>query len=561
MTTEKAAPGDEGVARLRWLIFLRLFILSFLLGIAALIQSSGDEAVSDSSLYLVFAIIGVTYVLSIFYIVLPRFLAGAALNVSLQAIIDVTLITALVYVTGGVGSIYSILYPLVIIYGALFMGRRGALLIASLAAICYGGLLDLEYFGYIHSMYGDTNHYSFTAGYVFSRMFIHIVFFYIIAVLAAFVVERERRVTSLLTEREDSFRRLDLLHKSIIESVNVGIVTIDREGAIRSFNRAAEEITGRRRYQVMKRNIEEVAPGIARILAGRDTERRMVETTETSADGREMIVGCSLSPLLDSSMQQVGNIIIFRDLTAMKTMEREVERNKKMAFLGEMSAVLAHELRNPLASISGSIQLLRRDLPLDEGDRKLMDIIERGRNQLETLAGDFLLLARSRAAIPEDDIDASVLVDEVLDSARMGNDWNGGINLVRRYDEKCRIRGNRTEVRHAVMNIISNALQAMPEVGELAVETRSTGESPSGNGGFIEIEIRDTGNGIDPGILKNVREPFFTTRESGTGLGLAIVDRVMANHGGYFRIEAATGRGTRAVLGFPVHDDAVNSGE
>ncbi len=561
MTTEKAAPGGEWIAGLRRLIFLRLFILSFLLGIAALIQSSGDEAISDSSMYLVFALIGVTYFLSIFYIVLPRFLAGAALNVSFQAIIDVTLITALVYVTGGVGSIYSILYPLVIIYGALFMGRRGALLVASLAAICYGGLLDLEYFGYINPMYGDANHYSFTAGYVFSRLFIHIVFFYIIAVLAAFVVERERKVTSLLTEREDSFRRLDLLHKSIIESVNVGIVTIDREGAIRSFNRAAEEMTGWRRFRVMKRNIGEVAPGIARILSGDDTGRQMVETTETSAEGRKMIVGCSLSPLLDSSMQQVGNIIIFRDLTEMKAMEREVERNKKMAFLGEMSAVLAHELRNPLASISGSIQLLRRDLTLDNEDRKLMDIIERGRNQLETLAGDFLLLARSRAEVPDDDIDAAALVDDVLDSARMGNDWSGDVNLVRRYDGRRRIRGNRTEVRQAVMNIISNALQAMPEGGELAVETRSAEDVPSRDGGFIEIEIRDTGNGIDPGILKNVREPFFTTRESGTGLGLAIVERVMEHHGGYFRIESATGRGTRAVLGFPAHDDAVDSGE
>lgn len=547
MKTAAAPMVDPvGAARVRWLIFLRLFIVSFILGIAALIQAGGDLDIPARSLYPVFIIIGGTSVLSVLYMALARFWDRPVHNVSLQAIVDVILITALVYVTGGVESIYSILYPLVIIYAALFMGRRGAILVASLSAICYGGLLDLQYFGYIPHISAEAGPYGFTAGYVFSRIFIHIVFFYIIALLASYLVERERQTKLLLTEQEDSFKRLDLLHRSIIESVSVGILTVDQNRVVRSFNRAAEEITGLKRHQVTGRSLDDGMPGIASIMRGHNENRTILEAAFTAANGRGMTLGCSLSPLLDSSRNPMGSIVIFQDLTHVKAMEREVERNKKMAFLGEMSAVLVHELRNPLASISGSIQLLRRDLPLDGGDRKLMDIIERGRNQLEMLARDFLVLAPSKGAVRVDEIDAVDMINEVLESLRLGEDWNGDVTVAGRLDYRRLIRGNSKEVRQAIQNVVTNALQAMHEGGHLAIETR-----PGEGGDFLEIEIRDTGRGIDPANMAYLREPFFTTREAGTGLGLVIVDRVMESHGGYFHIESPAGQGTRVVMGFP----------
>ncbi|MCK9229793.1 MAG: ATP-binding protein [Syntrophales bacterium] len=552
MTAAVPMVDPVGEARFRRLIFVRLFIVSFLLGIAALIQTGGDLDIPGRSLYLVFAIIGTIYVLSVFYMILARYWDRPLFNLSLQAIIDVILITALVYVTGAVESIYSILYPLVIIYGALCMGRRGAIMIASLSAICYGGLLDLEYFGYINPAPGNP-YPSSSAGYVFSRLFIHIVSFYITALLASYLVERERQTKFLLTEQEDSFKRLDLLHKSIIESVNVGIITVDQSGMVRSFNRAAEEITGQRRYQAVGRDLDGVMPGISSIMAGRNERRTVVEATVAAADGRDMVLGCSLSPLIDSSLTPMGNIIIFQDLTFLKAMEREVERSKKMAFLGEMSAVLAHELRNPLASISGSIQLLRRDLPLGKGDRKLMDIIERGQNQLETLVRDFLFLAPSKGAVRVDAIDAIDVVDminEVLESVRLSEDWNGDVCVTRRFKYRRLIRGNRKEVRQAIQNVMTNAMQAMNEGGDLTIETR-----PGKDGDCVEIEIRDTGCGIDPGNMVYVRDPFFTTREGGTGLGLVIVEKVMESHGGYCRIDSNAGEGTRVVMGFPAAEE------
>lgn len=557
--TKEAVHDDTGgLRRLRWLIFLRLFIISFLLGIAAIIQTSGDEKISHQSLYLVFAIIGGTYFLSLIYTVFLRLRTPLSLHASLQAIIDVAIITALVYATGGVGSIYSILYPLVIIYAALFLGRRGTLLVASLSAICYGGLLDLEYFGYLHPMYGETYYYSFSAGYVFSRIFIHIVFFYIIAGLALFVAERERQAKSLLSEREDSFRRLDLLHRSIIESVNAGIVTVDRRNMVRSINPAAETILGRQRYQLLERNLEDVLPALSEIISDTDTTPAIREVTTGVVGGGETILGCSLSPLLDSAMSRIGTIIIFQDLTDMRALERQIEQNKKLAFLGEMSAVLAHELRNPLASIGGSIQLLQRDLSLDKGDRKLMEIIERGRSQLEMLAGDFLLLARSRSGVSFAHIHVEEVIDDVLESLRMAGDWNDDIRLVRKYYAGRAIRGIASEVHQTILNILTNALQAMPDGGELTVETRMTETRGQGER-FLEIEVADSGGGIEKDVFERIREPFFTTRETGTGLGLVIVDRVMENHGGAFHIISEPGKGTRVVVGFPCEEEERDS--
>jgi len=543
-------PGNRrDLERLRWLIFLRLFVVSFLVGIAAVIQASGDDALSYRSLYLLFAVIGCTYPLSLLYMLLTCLGVSTVMNASVQSAVDVVLITTLVYATGGAGSSYSILYPLVIMYAALFLGRRGSLMVASLAAICYGGLVDLEYFGYIPPIHEDPYYRSFTAGHVFSRIFIHIVFFYIVAVIAFYVVEREQKTKSLLSEREDSFRRLDILHRSIIESVDVGIVTVDMEGTVRSFNRAAEMIIGCRRDQAMGRNIKHLFPALSGIPNDGGVRRIPVSVEAISKGAGEKTLGCSLSTLLDPAMNRIGAIIVFQDLTDIKTMERELEKSKRMAFLGKMAAVLTHELRNPLASISGSVQLLRRDLNLEAGDRKLLDIIERGRNELETLVGDFLLLSRSRGMGSYEEIDLVEIIDETIDSIRLGGEWNEGVSLIRRYDDDRLVRGKKSEVRQAVMNITVNALQAMQEGGELTIETR---RKDVNGGAYLEVEVRDDGTGIDEKYLGIIREPFFTTRETGTGLGLVIVDRVMENHGGYFHIENMTGRGVRAVVGFPI---------
>ncbi|MCK9275098.1 MAG: ATP-binding protein [Syntrophales bacterium] len=535
--------------RLRWLTFYRVVIISFLLGIAAFIQFVGTETLTQKSLYLVYAIIGVTYILSIIYVLVLKRLINVTFNVYVQSVIDVAIITALVYVTGGAGSVYPNLYSLVIIYSVLFLERKGGIFVASVSGIFYGMLLDLEYYGIINPVYGEMYVYDYSAGYIFSRIFIHIVSFYIIAFLASFVVEQERKTRTLLNEREDAFKQLDSLHRCIIESVNAGIVTIDGFRNVRSFNRAAEILTGMNQDEALDQNIDVIFPGILSSMEKCENGTGSFELQFSSDEGKELILGFSLSMLVGPALENIGDILIIQDLTAIKLMEREVEKNKKMAFMGEMAAVLAHELRNPLASIGGSIQLLKRDLFLEEGDKKLMDIVLRGKDQLETLARDFLLFTRPVRG-GDESIDIEEVIEDILESIQFGRDWNVMIEISKKFAPEHVIYGNRMEVRHTIFNIMMNALQAMPNGGALSIITVLRKDDISGQN-FLEIRIADNGCGIDSKIISRIKEPFFTTKETGTGLGLAIVHRIVEGHNGYFSIQSEGDKGTLCVVGFP----------
>ena len=533
----------------------RIAIVTFLLGIATFIEIKGTEPFSYISLPLLFIIIFITYLISIIYLILLKIVRNIRFNVYIQIFCDVLLITGLVYVTGGINSIYSVFYPLVIIYAVLFLPRSGVLIIASASAIFYGLLLDLEYYGLLsppsNVMLQD---YYYSAGYVFSRIIIHTFSFYIIAILASYVVEKEKRTRTLLAETENAFRQLDLLHRSMIESVDAGILTTNLLGNIKSFNRAAEEITGYSFSEVGDHNVDKIFPGLGEMLAQIDSAdftspvKKRVELVFTGRGQETQILGCSISPLKNNRGRRIGSIIIFQDLTAIKKMEKTIERNRRLAFIGEMAAVLAHEMRNPLASISGSIQVLKKDLRLSKTDEKLMQIVLRGKDQLESFMKDFLLLARPSPGTSEE-FDLRGIITDVIESLQYVPDWHEGIEIVRRLDGASIIRANRMEIRQILWNLVLNAVQSMPEGGRLTIET---GWSPEDEGGVaIEIRISDTGCGIESQYLGKIMEPFYTTKERGTGLGLAIVNRVVEGQGGTLRIDSVPNGGTTCTVWLP----------
>jgi len=548
-------------------MFLRVVIVTFLLGIAAFIQIKGTSALPGASLTSLYIIILLTYFLSFLYLLLIRTIESIEWNIYVQSLVDVTLITRLVYATGGIESIYSVFYPLVIIYSVLFLARRGGIIVASVSSILYGLLLDLEFYGLIHPIYPWDYNYDYSAGYVFSRIFIHIVSFYIIAFLASFAVKQEKKVRELLAAKESAFDQLDLLHKSIIESVDTGILTIDHQGNIKSFNSGAKEITGFPYSKVINRRIDSIFPDFFRIVDNvedRDSPETVRNRFEMVVPGK--ILGCSVSPLFDSNEKKIGKILIFQDLTTIKEMERQVERNRRLALIGEMAAGLAHEIRNPLASISGPIQMLEKDLDLGETDKKLMQIILRGKDQLENFMKDFLLLARPNLAEREN-IDIKVILDDVLESIRYVPDWCKDIEIIRNSNDQTGLYGNRMEIRQVIWNLVLNALQSMSDGGRLNIETRIVAGDENnplipplikwGKGGFfnkkeyLEIQISDDGCGIEEKDQGRVFEPFYTTKEKGTGLGLAIVNRIVESHGGKIRIESEPGKGTNCIILMP----------
>ena len=548
VSENKTSHDEDSGLRLGWLMFFRVIIVSFLLGIAAFIEFQGTASLSHTSLYSVYFIIGITYFLSIVYALISKKIKSVSININLQSLFDVLLITFLVYVTGGIESIYATLYPLVIIYSVVFLGIRGGIIIASASGICYGIVLDLEFHHVIQPLHNVIRRYDFSAGYVFSRIFIYFVSFYIIAFIASFLVEREKKTRRLLSEREDAFEQLDALHRSIIESVDTGIMTIDLNDTIKSFNRAAQEITGYRLVEVKDLHIDARFPDMFKNLLSVMEGVNRFEYRLQQDDGTSKMLGFSVSPLRDDAGNGIGKILIFQDLTLIKAMESEIEKSKRLALIGEMSAVLAHELRTPLASISGSIQLLMNDLELNGSDERLMRIILRGKDQLENLVKDFLLLARP-SADKHAVIDVREIIDEAVESVQLGPDWHDGIRLKVNMRGHPRIYGHTTEIRQVFQNILVNSLQAMPDGGELNIATDASDTGDDDN--LLRIDIGDTGCGIAPGQLEQVREPFYTTKEKGTGLGLAIVNRVIESHGGLFRIESEPDKGVRCRVLLP----------
>jgi two-component system sensor histidine kinase PilS (NtrC family) len=543
--------------RLRWLLLTRITIATFLLGITVFINIRKTELLPETSVTALYVLILLTYLLSIIYIIIPKFIQNLKINVYIQTLCDVLLITGLVFVTGGIRSIYSVFYPLVIIYSVLFLERRGGLIIASASSILYGLLLDLEYYQIILPLYDMAIHdYPYSAGYVFTRIFIHILSFYIIAFLASFVVEKEKMARTLLAEKETAFDQLDLLHRSIIESVDTGIMTINLQGKIKSFNRTAEEITGFSFTEIENRNINDIFPGYSDIFENirKEDLRKSVKNRFDMVIPRKMynnmILGCSVSTLKDNKGKRIGDILIFQDLTLIKEMENALEKSRRLALIGEMAAGLAHEMRNPLASILGSIQVLKRDLKLNDSDERLMQIIMRGKDQLESFIKDFLLLARPTSGNHEP-ILVDQIVEDVLESIHYVPDWNDHININLSLSDHLTVYANKTEMREVIWNLVLNAIQAMPEGGILSVETKVINNDASKE--FVELRITDTGYGIDNQYLEKIFEPFYTTKEKGTGIGLAIVNRIVESYAGHIKVESTPEKGTTFIVTLPLN--------
>jgi two-component system sensor histidine kinase PilS (NtrC family) len=548
---------EKTVLRLRYLMLLRVAFVTFLLGIATFLEIKGEDLLPEISLLSLYLVIITSYILSLFYFFLLNLTKNIKITLYIQAICDVLMITGLVYATGGISSVYAVFYTLVIIYSVLFLERRGGLIIASACSICYGLLLDLEYYKILIPLYAIISQDNpFTAGYVFSRIIIYILSFYLIAFLAIFVVEQEKKTRTLLQEKETAFDQLDLLHRSIIESVDTGILTINLRGQIKSFNRAAEEITGYSFAKVEDKNIVDLFPEYGDLLKNihpgdhPDSQQSRVEMYIESHEKTPLMLGCSVSFLNDGTGKRIGDILVFQDLTAIKKMELILEKNRRLAFIGEMAAGLAHEMRNPLASISGSIQVLHKSLLLNKTDERLMQIILRGKDQLESFMRDFLLLSRPTPGMPEM-INITDIIEDILESIRYLPDWRDDIQVIKSLQDHLPfIRANKTEIRQLIWNVLMNAIQSMPNGGRVTIETgKDTPDISAGQ--FLEIKISDNGQGIMENDLGKIFEPFYTTREKGTGLGLAIVNRIVEGHAGKIKVDSRSGEGTTFTIWLP----------
>lgn len=538
----------------RWIAFSRIAVVSCFFGVTISIHFGAVKRLPTEYLWASYILISAIYLFSIACLLMPRAICCFRPNIALQSGFDVIFVTGIVLLTGGIDSVYSVLYSLVIIYSTLLMGRRGGLSIAAFCSLSYAMLVNLDLSYLFEFLYEEGILFkgATTRSYVLTRVITHVLSLFAFALLTSFVVEKENKTRRLLAEKATAFDRLDLLHRSIIESVDTGILTVNLEGYIRSFNRAAEEISGFTLGEVENCRMEKIFPGVSILLAQgatdqRKKQRRRFEIMVRKKSGESIVLGFSESPLSECGVR-IGSILIFQDLTSFRKMEQEGEKNKQLAFIGQMAAGLAHELRTPLQSISGSIQLLRRDLNLDPTDERLMQVILRAKDQMESLVRNFLLMARPNPG-KRSEVDVGQLIEDVIESLSVGADWNPRVELRKNLGQGLRVMGDPAEIRQILLNLIINAIQAMTEGGMLSVTAcsdRMEGEVPA-----VRIEIGDTGCGIDPIDLGKIWEPFFTTKERGIGLGLAIVKRIVESHGGVVTAQSDALRGTCFSVKFP----------
>ncbi len=550
-------------------MFFRAAVVTLLLGATAIVQLRESQFFQHVSPLYFYALIGFTYALTLIYALLLRHVKRLRAFAYVQILGDVFFITLLIYFTGGIASIFSWAYLLSIFSAGTILYRRGGLLVASVSSILYGTLLDLEYYQVVLPFGGRHPFYfTYQTSYVLYLIAVNIVAFYLVAILSSYLAEQVRRKEEELKKRIIDYRQLERLYKHIVQNVVSGLITIDQGGRITSFNRMAEEITGYKFEEVYQEEIETLFPGFSdwkrsfRGAPGEVWSRLRFSRWETKfprKDGTQLILGFSLSPLKDSGDQAIGSILIFQDLTKLREMEEDLKRADRLAAIGKMAAGIAHEIRNPLASISGSIEILKDELGNAAPNQQLMGIILREVGRLNSLIEDFLLFTRPISPGKEE-IHLNRLVEEILHMFSHSPDFNPQIRLETRFRDDLFIQGEPHQIRQVFWNLFINAAQAMPQGGELLVELRRNSSSLPFSKGQAngEISVSDTGAGIGEGEIGKIFDPFFTTKERGTGLGLSIVHSILESYGGKIKVQSQKGSGSVFSVYLPLVEHPVD---
>ncbi|MBA3458327.1 MAG: PAS domain-containing protein [Deltaproteobacteria bacterium] len=536
-----AAPSDLR-GRVSRLLLLRTIVVSVVLALSLWLQVAGEQP-SSSAVWLQSMLLSVTYLSSIvFGILLRRGFAPRRVARPMQAT-DLVVTSLLVYVTGGAQSPYTFLYALSIVASGALSYRRGAVVvtIASLGAVtliavaAWTGALGLPMSAQARP--GDQTGIALirTLGVNYAALI------GVGALSFLFGDQLQRGAETLATTRK-AVADLYTLHQDIVRSLASGLITITPEGTVLAANNAAGDILRRPAHSMIGVPIDDVMPGLKTVFSAGGDARRADVLIRTPS-GQDVTVGVTVSPLRDVRDQVIGLIVNFQDLTELRRLEQQTRLQDRLATVGHLAAGIAHEIRNPLASISGSIELLRQAPQATEDDRTLMAIVHREISRLDVLIGDLLDYANPRPMRPVD-FDLGVLVEETVQVAR-GDQSFGDVEVTAEVDKPLPISADPAKLRQVVWNLVRNAADAALAGGKhVKVTARGITDGAT-------ISVTDDGPGITQPQLERIFDPFFTTKDKGTGLGLATCHAVIAEHAGRIEVQSELGKGTKMVVTVP----------
>jgi two-component system sensor histidine kinase PilS (NtrC family) len=528
---------------LAWLSAVRLAVLLLIVISAVLVQAGSGARLEISFLWGVNA---GALLLALFHATVGRHLTPR-FAAALQLAGDLAIVTVLVYSSGASASVFNFFYLVVIGVAAVLLSRTEAVVCATLAAVLYGGMVQLLAYGLLPQPALAVGLET-SPGRLRYGVAITVAGFYAVAFMVSYLADNLRSARRELEVRQKALSRLQNLHGNVIATMSSGLLTTDGKGRVTFVNRAGGVLLGIDPGAAPGRTLDEVGfafpwdwESVRQKARGRETFRGEIEI-ERGFERRE--IGYSLKTIREGEEHEEGALLLFQDLTEIKKLERRARFNEQLAAVGELAAGIAHEIRNPLASISGSVQVLQGELEVGSAERRLMEIIVSESNRLSKILEDFLRFVRPQERRVAD-FDVAVSVSEVLELFRRSEEISDR-HEVRVVVEPTSsiLSGDRDQIRQIVYNIAKNAVRAMPAGGTLTV--RGAEED-----GWYTIRFSDTGQGMSEEQVARLFTPFATAFDGGTGLGMAIVRRIVEDHGGAIDVDSRPGEGTTVTVLLP----------
>jgi two-component system sensor histidine kinase PilS (NtrC family) len=516
---------------LAWLVKVRILILTFLLVIELAIA---ELTPTHLPVRLFLSTIFLWYTVSLFYVVLLSFWSEHRLQASLQVLTDLFMISLVVHETGGWDSSLNFLYPLAIIVAGILLPRVWAYLVAALAFILYGTVLELNYYGLVRSYYTTHPELKALQGIIFVNLFAYLA----VAYLAGQLVAKLRQARVQLKDASGALEDLQILHENIIQSISSGLITTGLDGRITLVNNAAQKLLERDPEQLLGKPVADL---FLDALPNAESQAHAEVRFDVAGTFRKT-VRIRVAALHVPERGALGYVYALDDLTEIRRLEREVRVQDRLAAVGRLAAAIAHEIRNPLTSIAGSVSMLSGIPEMDEEHRRLLDIVTRESQRLNGIITDFLAYSRSKK-YHFDKIDLVLLLEDTLTlmKHRMTSE-NTGIEIQKEFAVPAAwAMADGDKIKQVFWNIAENAVRAMRKGGTL----RATIES---NGDDWQIGFADTGIGMTAQQTEKIFEPFQSSFEGGTGLGLAVVYQIIQAHEGKVWARSKPGQGTTFVL-------------
>jgi two-component system, NtrC family, sensor histidine kinase PilS len=518
---------------LTWLVKVRMLILTFLLAIQLAVVR-----LTPSPLPVVPFLTAMVlwYVLSLFFLFLVSVWSERRLQAILQVLSDLCMVTLVVHLTGGIDSSLNFLYPLVIVVACMLLPRSWGFLSAALAFILFGTVLELDYYNVIPSF--STSHPKLQALQIV--VFVNLFAYFAIAYLAGSLMTKLRQVDVQLKDASGALENLQALHENIVQSMSGGVISTGLDGRITLVNRAAQQLLEITEAELRGRSVSSIFQDpLPHVGSGRGD----AEVRYAASNGFRKTFRVTVSALNVTDRGDLGFIFTFDDLTEMRRLEREVRMQDRLAAVGRLAAAIAHEIRNPLTSIAGSVSMLSDAAALSDEQRQLLQIVTRESERLNNIITDFLAYSRGKQYRFERVNLVPLLQDTLTLLEHRLTAENAGIRLTRNFPaSEALVLADGDKLKQVFWNFCENAVRAMKKTGgALTVTLVQRGED-------WEMSFADTGPGINPQQTEKIFEPFQSNFEGGTGLGLAIVYQIVQAHEGKVWARSEVGKGTSFVL-------------